>query len=77
MRQMKDHVCPGLTRRVPTLGLLFSVLFQECVSNITVYMLLLKPSVCEEFRSLLLIVYSLIIPIPIYIYSLYLSLYLL
>ncbi len=42
MRQVKDHVCPGLARRVPAVNVLFGVLFQERVGNFTVYMLLLQ-----------------------------------
>jgi hypothetical protein len=41
MRQMKNHVCPGLVRRVPPLSVLLNTLFQERVSNFTVCMLLL------------------------------------
>ncbi len=41
MQQVKDHVCPGLARRVPTICVLLSTLFQERVSYFTVYMLLL------------------------------------
>ncbi len=39
---MKDHVCPGLGRRVPTICVLLGALFQERVSNFTVYMLLMQ-----------------------------------
>ena len=42
MRQVKDHVCPGLARRVPAVSVLLGALFQERVSNFTVYMLLLQ-----------------------------------
>ena len=42
MRQVKDHVCPSLARRVPTVSVLLGTLFQERVSNFTVYMLLLQ-----------------------------------
>jgi hypothetical protein len=42
MRQVEDHVCPVLTRRVPTICVLLSALFQERISYFTVYMLLLQ-----------------------------------
>jgi hypothetical protein len=42
MRQVKGHVCPGLARRVPTINVLLSALFQERVSYFAVYMLLLQ-----------------------------------
>ena len=42
MRQVKDHVCPGLARRVPAVSVLLGALFQERVSNFTTYMLLLQ-----------------------------------
>jgi len=42
MRQVKDHVCPGLARRVPAVSVLLGALFQERVSNFTIYMLLLQ-----------------------------------
>ena len=42
MRQVKEHVCPGLARRVPAVSVLLGALFQERVSNFTVYMLLLQ-----------------------------------
>jgi hypothetical protein len=48
MRQMNDHVCPGLARRVPPLGVLLSTPFQERVSNFTVYMLLLYYATITE-----------------------------
>ena len=41
MRQVEDHVCPGLARRVPTICVLFSTLFQER-GNLAVHMLLLQ-----------------------------------
>jgi hypothetical protein len=42
MRQVKDHICPGLARRVPTICLLLSAPFHERVSYFAVYMLLLQ-----------------------------------
>ncbi len=42
MRQVKAHACPSLARRVPTASVLLVALFQERVSNFTVYMLLLQ-----------------------------------
>ncbi len=42
MRQVKDHVCPSLARRVPSISVLLGALFQERVSNFTIYMLLLQ-----------------------------------
>jgi len=42
MRQVKDHVCSGLARRVPTICVLLIALFQERVGYFTVYMLLLQ-----------------------------------
>ena len=42
MRHVKDHVCPGPARRVPAISVLLGALFQERVSNFTVYMLLLQ-----------------------------------
>ncbi len=48
MQQVKDHVCPGLARRVATVCVLLGVLFQECVSYFTVYMLLLQYATITE-----------------------------
>jgi hypothetical protein len=48
MRQVKDHVCPGLARHVPTICALLGALFQERVSNFTVYMLLLQNATITE-----------------------------
>jgi hypothetical protein len=42
MCQVKDHVCPGFARSVLSISVLFGALFQECVSNFTIYMLLLQ-----------------------------------
>jgi hypothetical protein len=42
MRQVKDHVFPSFARRVPVISVLLRGLFQECVSNFTIYMLLLQ-----------------------------------
>jgi hypothetical protein len=42
MRQVKNHVCPGLARRVPTICVLLRAPFQELVSYFAVYMLLLQ-----------------------------------
>ena len=36
MRQVEDHVCQGLTRRVPTICVLLSTLFQERISNFAI-----------------------------------------
>ena len=36
MRQVEDHVRPGLTRRVPTICVLLSTLFQERISNFAI-----------------------------------------
>jgi len=48
MRQVKYHVCPGLARRVPTICVLLSALFQERVSYFAVYMLLLQDATITE-----------------------------
>ncbi len=45
---MEDHVCPGLARRIPTVCILLSALFQERVSYFTVYMLLLQDATISE-----------------------------
>ena len=42
MRQVDDHVRPGLARRVPTICVLLSSLFQERVSNFAINVLLLQ-----------------------------------
>jgi hypothetical protein len=42
MWKVKDHVCPDLDRRVPSVRVLIGTLLQECVSNFTVYMLILQ-----------------------------------
>jgi hypothetical protein len=55
MRQVEDHVFPGLTRCVPTICMLLSTLFQEChgISNFAIYMLLLKnTTITEQIMSL-------------------------
>jgi hypothetical protein len=44
MWQMKDHVRPVLVRLIPTLCVLFSALFQECISYFTVNILFLQNS---------------------------------
>jgi hypothetical protein len=36
MRQVEDHVCPGRTRRVPTICVLLGTLLQERVSNFAI-----------------------------------------
>ena len=41
-------MCPGLARRVPTICVLLSTLFQECISNFAVYMLLLQNATITE-----------------------------
>jgi hypothetical protein len=38
---VQHHVCPFFPRRVPTICMLFSTLFQERVSYFAVYVLLL------------------------------------
>jgi hypothetical protein len=48
MRQVKDHVCPGLARRVPAVSVLLGALFQERFSYFTVYMLLLQDATISE-----------------------------
>jgi hypothetical protein len=48
MREMEDHVCPGLAMRVPTICVLLSTLCQERVSNFSVYMLLLQNTTITE-----------------------------
>ena len=48
MRQVEDHVCPGLTRRVPTICVLLSTLFQERVSNFAINVLLLQNASITE-----------------------------
>ena len=48
MRQVKDHVYPGLARRVPAVSVLLGAPFQERVSNFTVYMLLLQNATIIE-----------------------------
>jgi hypothetical protein len=48
MRQMKDHVCPGLARGVPTICVLLSALVQERVSYFTVCMPLLQNATITE-----------------------------
>ena len=48
MRQVEDHVCPGLNRRVPTICVLLSSLFQERVSNFAINMLLLQGASINE-----------------------------
>ncbi len=42
MQQVKGLVCPGLARRVPTICVWYSALFQERVSYFAVYVLLLQ-----------------------------------
>ena len=42
MSQVEDHVQPNLTRRVPTICMLISSFFQECVSNFVINVLLLQ-----------------------------------
>jgi hypothetical protein len=48
MPQVEDHVRPGLTRRIPTICVLLSTLFQERVSNFAVYMLLQQDATITE-----------------------------
>ena len=45
---MEDHVRPGLTRRVPTICILLSSLFQERVSNFAINVLLLQNAPITE-----------------------------
>jgi hypothetical protein len=42
MRQVEDHVRPGLTRRVPNICVLLSSFFQESVSSFAINMLQLQ-----------------------------------
>ena len=48
MRQVEDHVRPGLSRRVPTICMLLSALFQERVSNFAIHVLLLQNASSTE-----------------------------
>ena len=48
MRQVEDHVRPGLTRRVPTIFVLLSSPFQERVSNFAINVLLLQNATITE-----------------------------
>jgi hypothetical protein len=48
MRQVEDHVFPGLATRVPTISVLLSTPFQERVSNFAVYILLLQDATIME-----------------------------
>jgi hypothetical protein len=48
MRQVEDLVCPVLARRVPTICVLLSTLFQERVSNFVVNMMLLHATITEK-----------------------------
>jgi hypothetical protein len=41
-------VCPDLTRRVPTICVLLTTLFQECISNFAIYMFLLQDATITE-----------------------------
>jgi hypothetical protein len=41
-RKVEDHVCPALTRRVPTICVLLSTPFQESISNFATNMLFLQ-----------------------------------
>jgi hypothetical protein len=47
---MKDHVCPVLARRIPTIDVLISTFFQEGVRYFTVYMLLFIIRVKRELK---------------------------
>jgi hypothetical protein len=48
MGRVKDHVFPGLARRVPTICVLLSAPFEERVSYFAVYMLLLQDATITE-----------------------------
>jgi hypothetical protein len=48
MWQVEDHVFPGLATRVPTICVFLSAPFQERVSYVTVYMLLLQDATITE-----------------------------
>ena len=48
MRQVKEHVCPGLARRVPAVSVLLGALSQERVSNFTVCMLLQNATIIKH-----------------------------
>ena len=48
MRQVEDHVCPGITRRVPTICVLLSTPFQERVSNFAINVLLCENATITE-----------------------------
>jgi len=48
MPQVEDHVRPGLTRRIPTICVLLSTLFQERVSNFAINVLLLQNATITE-----------------------------
>jgi hypothetical protein len=48
MRKVEDHVCPGLTRRVLTISVLLSSLFQARVSNFAIYILMMQDATITE-----------------------------
>jgi hypothetical protein len=49
MRQVEDHVCPGLASRVPTICVLLSTRFQERVSDFAIdTLLLLNATITEQ-----------------------------
>ena len=48
MRQVEDHVRPGLTRRVPTICVLLSSFLQERISNFAINVLLLQNAKITE-----------------------------
>jgi hypothetical protein len=48
IRQVEDHVSQDLTSSVPTICVLLSTPFQECISNFGVYRLLLENTTITE-----------------------------
>ena len=48
MRQVEDHVCPDLTRCVPTICVFLSSFFQERVSNFAINVLMLQNAMITE-----------------------------
>ena len=48
IRQVEDHVGPGLPRSVPTIYVLFGTLFQEGVSNFAIHMVLMQNATVTE-----------------------------
>jgi hypothetical protein len=46
--QVEDRVCPDLSRHIPTVSMVTSVLFQEYVRYFTVYMIMLEDTPIRE-----------------------------